>query len=105
MGDSASLSAIEQVATADDKELRQQALTAIINSNHPSVMHALTRLLASSHKQVSQGALNALRKIYGDDSLYPLQKALEVGEESTILFTLDALGELENQVMTKPRVF
>ena len=94
-GDSASLKAIEKIATKDDsKKLRQQALKAIISSKHPSVMHALTRLLASSYSQVSEGALKALRKIYGNDSLYPIQKALELGEESTIILALTALGDL-----------
>ena len=94
-GDSASLLAIEKVATQDESEtLRQQALEAMINSDHPSVMHALIRLLASKYSPVSQGALNALRQIYGSDSLYPLQKALELGEESTIGQALKVLGEL-----------
>lgn len=94
-GDHQSLQALERVAAKDSSTmLRKDALKALISSDHPTVIHALGRLLASSHKNTSRGAFNALRKIYGESSIYPIRKALEVGEKPVCESAITALGDL-----------
>ena len=93
-GDHSSLKALEGVAARDpNAEFRKTALSAIISSHHPTVMHALKRLLSSEHSTTSKGAFKALRKVYGKESLYPMKSALEVGELAVTIEALAALGE------------
>jgi HEAT repeat protein len=93
--DSAALKSLERVAARDDDPaLRHEALDALIASDHPSIIHALGRLLAAPHSKIACAALAALREPYGQDSLYPMRKALEVGQVGVSISALEALGDL-----------
>ena len=93
--DSDALQSLERVAAEDElAALRHEALDALITSDHPSIIHALGRLLAAPHGAIACAAFSALREPYGSDSLYPMRKALEIGRDQVIKSALSALGDL-----------